>query len=201
VSGPGRGGRAVSDPVELITDLVTAAEPHLTAEQVRAVVTAVAGGRAKSRRLASALAGRPAVLADGRSPAPRAVGGLLVALRAAGAAAISLPCCAQCGRQLRSFQRRGQDWYCSACGQQHTEPCAACGNTRPVSSRDRAGRPRCAKCPATDGRDPAAVIHAIIAGLDPDSARRLSPRLSAGRPRGPHTSGSWPGRWKNTPRC
>ncbi len=124
------------------------------------------------------------MLADGRSPAPRAVGGLLVALRAAGAAAISPPCCAQCGRQLRSFQRRGQDWYCPACGQQRAEPCAACGNTRPVCSRDRAGRPRCAKCPATDGRDPAAVIHAIIAMLDPDvsqeivaaAVRRAAPR-------------------------
>ncbi len=178
------GRRVVSDPVGLITDLVAAAEPRLSPEQIRAVVTAVTGGRAKARRLASALADRPAVLADGRSPAPRAVADLLVALRAAGAAVISPPCCAQCGRQLRSFQRRGQDWYCPACGLKHTEPCAACGNTRPVSSRDRAGRPRCAKCPAADGRDPVAVIHAIIAGLDPDvsheivaaAVRRAAPR-------------------------
>jgi hypothetical protein len=122
----------------LITGLVAAAEPRLEPEQIRAVVTAVAGGRAKSRRLASALAERPGILADGRSPAPRAVGEMLAALRRAGAQAVSPPCCAQCSKPLRSFQRRGHDWYCSACGQQRAEPCAACGNTRPVSTRDRA---------------------------------------------------------------
>ena len=41
---------------------------------------------------------RPAVLADGRSPAPRAVGDLLIALRKAGATAISAPVCAECGK-------------------------------------------------------------------------------------------------------
>ena len=109
---PGRGGRTPAG-----------------AGQIRTVVTAVTGGRAKSRRLAAALAERPEVLADGRSPAPRAVGDLLLALRRAGAQALSPPCCAQCGKQLRTFQRRGQDWYCSVCGQ-HTGACAACGNTR-----------------------------------------------------------------------
>ena len=142
--------RAVSDPAGLIADLVMEAGPGLGREQVRAVVAAVAGGRAKSRRLAVALAGRPAVLADGRSPAPRAVADLLVALHDAGARDISLPACAQCGRKVRGFQRAGQDWYCSPC-MRHDEPCAACGKDRPVSSRDRAGRPRCAKCPDDDG--------------------------------------------------
>ena len=180
----GHPGRAISDPVGLVTDLVAAAEPRLEPEQIRVVVTAVAGGRAKSRRLAAALAERPAVLADGRSPAPRAVGDLLVALRAAGAVAVSPPCCAQCGTTLRSFQRRGQDWYCSACGQQDAEPCTACGKTRPVSSRDRAGQPRCAKCPDTDGRDPVAVIHGIISGLDPEvSADTVSAAVHRAAPR------------------
>jgi hypothetical protein len=107
VTSPGRCERAVCDPVGLITELVAAVEPRLAPEQIRAVATAVAGGRAKSRRLASALAGRPAVLADGRSPAPRAVGDLLIALREVGAQAVSPPCCARCGKQLRTFQRRG----------------------------------------------------------------------------------------------
>jgi hypothetical protein len=85
VTSPGWPERAVSDPAGLITDLVAAAEHRLTREQVEVVVTAVAGGRAKSRRLASALAGRPGVLADGRSPAPRVVGDLLIAMRQAAA--------------------------------------------------------------------------------------------------------------------
>jgi hypothetical protein len=184
VTSRGRCERAVCDPIGLITELVAAIEPRLTPEQIRAVATAVAGGRANSRRLAAALAGRPAVLADGRSPAPRGVGDLLIALREAGAQAVSPPCCAQCGKQLRTFQRRGQDWYCAACAQR-AEPCAACGNTRPVSSRDRAGQPRCARCPADGGRDPVAVIHGIITGLDPHASREVVPaavRRSAPRP-------------------
>ena len=172
------------DPVGLITELVAAAEPGLAPEQIRAVVTAVAGGRAKSRRLASALAGRPAVLADGRSPAPRAVGDLLLALRQAGARSVSPPCCARCGKPLRTFQRRGQDWYCAPCGQR-AEPCAGCGKAGPVSSRDRAGQPRCAKCPDGDGRDPVTVIFGIITGLDPQASRdavAAAVRRSAPRP-------------------
>jgi hypothetical protein len=176
--------RAVSDPAGLITDLVTARERQLGRDQVHAVAAAVAGGRAKSRRLALALAGRPAVLADGRSPAPRAVANLLVALHDAGARDIPLPACARCGRQVRGFQRRGQDWYCTPCTRRG-EPCAACGKGRPVASRDRAGRPRCAKCPDDDGRDPVTVIHGIIIALDPGAGRETvagAVRQAAPRP-------------------
>ena len=88
---PGCSGRIASDPIGLITDLVAAVECQLTREQIQAVAADVVGGRAKSRRLASALAERPAVLADGRSPAPRAVGDLLVALRRALAQTVSPP--------------------------------------------------------------------------------------------------------------
>jgi 3-hydroxyisobutyrate dehydrogenase-like beta-hydroxyacid dehydrogenase len=73
------------------------------------VVSRVAGGRAKRRRLAQALLGRPVVLADGRSPAPRVVGDLLIALRKAGADSVSPPVCATCGKRLRTLQRRGED--------------------------------------------------------------------------------------------
>lgn len=181
---PGHPDRAVSDPIGLIVDLVAAVEHQLEPERIRAVVTAVAGGRAKSRRLASALAQRPEVLADGKSPTPRVVGDLLLALRKAGATAVSPPCCAECGKQLRTFHRRGQDWYCAVC-EQHTAPCAACGNTRQISSRDRAGGPRCAQCPDTDGRDPITVIHNMIVELDPHPDRETiaaAVRASAPRP-------------------
>ena len=176
--------RAMSDPAGLVTELVTAKEHQLGRDQVHAVVAAVAGGRAKSRRLALALAGRPAVLADGRSPAPRAVANLLVALHDAGARDIPLPACARCGRQVRGFQRRGQDWYCTPC-MRRDEPCAACRKDRPVASRDRAGRPRCAKCPDDDGRDPVTVIHGIVTALDPAAGRETvagAVRRAAPRP-------------------
>lgn len=184
MTAPGHQDRAVSDPIGLIVDLVATVERQLPAEQVRAVAIAVAGGRAKSRRLAAAVAERPGVLADGRSPAARVVGDLLLALREAGATAVSSPCCAECGKQLRTFQRRGQNWYCTVCGQR-TEPCSACGNTRRLHSRDRAGQPRCAQCPDIDGRDPFTVIHNLIAELDPRADRETiaaAVRRSASRP-------------------
>jgi hypothetical protein len=166
--------RAVSDPNGFITDLVVTVDDRLAPEQVRAIVTAITGGRAKSRRLAAFLADRPAVLSDGRSPAPRAVGDLLIALRAAGAA-VSPPVCAACSKPMRTLQRRGQDWYCGACGVRPF-PCAACGQLRHISTRDRAGQPRCAQCPDRDDRDPICVIHDVIARLDPTVDRTLIAR-------------------------
>jgi hypothetical protein len=158
---------AVADPVGVTVDLVCGAEPALDRAVVAAAVAGVAGGRAKRRKLAHALAARPAVLADGRSPAPRVIGDLLTALRKAGATVISPPACAECGKELRTMQRRGQDWYCGVCGPRR-ERCGACGNTRTVTFRDRDGQPRCGQCPPGDGRDPAAVIAEIVAAIDPE---------------------------------
>ncbi|WP_103544117.1 hypothetical protein [Streptomyces sp. SM1] len=177
--------RSVTDPIGLITDLVADAESELGSETIRTVVTAIAGGRAKSRNLAKFLATRPAALTDGRSPAPRAVGDLLIALRRAGASAISPPVCADCGKGLRSLQRQGQDWYCSVCIKETTE-CAACGNTRRVTFRDRKGLPRCSMCPDHDDRDPATVVHTVIntiaPGADPDVVAEALRRSAPHRP-------------------
>jgi hypothetical protein len=165
------GDRSVSDPVGFITDLVAAVDDRLAVERARSVVISVVGGRSKSRRLAAFLAERPAVLTDGRSPAPRAVGDLLIALRKAGAE-VSPPVCAECGTPMRTLQRRGRDWYCGACSLRPA-PCAACGQLRHVSTRDRAGGPRCAQCPDRDDRDPISVICTVVAGLDPTVDRDL----------------------------
>ncbi|MFC0447036.1 hypothetical protein [Rhodococcus jostii] len=159
-------GRVISDPVGFVTDLVLAVDGRLTADQVRAVVAGVAGGRSKSRRLAAFLAERSVTLTDGRSPAPRAIGDLLIALREAGAE-VSPPVCAGCGKPMRTLQRRGQDWYCGSCGIRPLT-CAACGQQRHAATRDRTGQPRCARCPDRDDRDPIGVIHSVIARLDPD---------------------------------
>lgn len=158
--------RAIADPIGLITALVAATEVHLALDRISSVVVAVAGGRAKSRRLAAALAARPGVLLDGRSPAPRVVGELLRALRAAGATAISPPSCATCGKALRTFTRRGEHWYCGPC-EQRRAPCAGCGEIKRVKIVDREGHPRCAGCSDVDDRDPIAVIHAVVAEIDP----------------------------------
>lgn len=70
--------RSASDPVELIADLIAAVEKEMVPGPIHAVFTSVAGGRATSLRLAAALVERPEVLAEGRSPAPRAVVNLLI---------------------------------------------------------------------------------------------------------------------------
>jgi hypothetical protein len=156
----------LADPVGAAASLIIAVEPGLGRAAAEEAVTSVAAGRAKRRRLAQALTQRPLVLTDGRSPAPRSVGDLLIALRKAGATVISAPACAGCGKPLRTMQRRGQDWYCSACGPQR-EACTGCGKIRPVNMRGRDGRPRCAKCPPGDPGDPVDIIVDVVTAIDP----------------------------------
>ena len=146
----------------------------LAGAQSRHLVISVAGGRAKRRKLAEALAGaaigpdrRPFAGAPGRrGPADRAAQGR-------GHRSISPPACAGCGR--------GTCAPCSAAGRTGTaEPaarraqrCAACGNTRPVTFRDRDGQPRCGKCPPGDGRQTRAELIAGSRCRDrPRAARR-----------------------------
>lgn len=157
----------LSDPVDTIVTLVSAADPDLAPELTRRIIEDVGGGRVKLRRLATALADNSLVLTTGRSPAPRAAGELLLALRAAGADRIAPPRCADCGRDITSIQRRSEHWYCSPCVT-HPKVCAGCGQQRQVASRDRRGRPRCNKCPDQDAREPRAAMVEIITGIDPD---------------------------------
>jgi hypothetical protein len=172
----------LADPLGVIVNLVASAEPALDRTAITAVVTRVAGGRARQRRLARFLAGRPSVLADGRSPASEAAGDLLIALRRAGAVSISLPVCAACGKQLRSMRRRGQDWYCTACGRRPAR-CASCGQDRAAATVDRQGRPRCRQCPDDDDRDPGVVLAEVITRLEPSlPAERIAAAACRAQP-------------------
>lgn len=157
----------VVDPIGVIVELIAKVEAGLDAGVVTGVVGEVAPGRNVRRRLARALTDRPALLSDGRSPAPRVVGSLLIALRGAGAVHVSAPICAGCGKQLRTMQRRGQDWYCSICGPASLQ-CAVCGNIRKITSRDRQGRPRCHACPPDEDGDPIQILVEVVTGVDPD---------------------------------
>jgi hypothetical protein len=183
MTAPGHPERAVSDPVGLIVDLVGAVELQLEPARIRTLVTGVAGGRAKSRRLAAHLAEHPSVLTDD-------------ALRRPGPSATSSSPCVRPGP--RRCRRRVAPSAADRCAPSSAvvrtgtagsgpqpEPCAACGNTYRVASRDRAGRPRCGKCPDTDGRDPIAVIGALITELDSQAGQELiadAVRRSAPRP-------------------
>ncbi len=156
----------LTDPLGVVVDLIAGIEVALDRASIQDVVASVAGGRAKRRRLAQALTARPAILTDGRSPAPRVIGNLLTALRDAGAVNISPPVCADCGKQLRTFQRRGEHWYCGVHGPE-SQLCSVCGNLRPVAVRDRQRRPYCAQCPLAQEQDPTHVVTELIQGIDP----------------------------------
>lgn len=167
------------EPVAAVVDLVLAADGTLDRETMHGIVKQVAGGRAKSRRLAAALAEDPAVLRTGRSPAPKAVGDLLLVLRAAGAAGVAPPRCADCDREITSMQRRGELWYCSPCFTR-PQPCVACGQVRQVAFRDRHGQARCSRCPDQDARDPRHTLVETITSVDPQlSADTISAALEA----------------------
>ena len=154
------------DPLAAVTAAVTAVDPDADREVVRRVVEHVGGGRAKRRRLATAVTSHPTVLHTGRSPAPRVVGDLLLALRAAGTTRIAAPRCKGCDREITGMQRRGDDWFCSPCFD-HPQVCAGCGHERQVTFRDRHGRPRCGQCPDHISDDPVAALIEIVTSIDP----------------------------------
>jgi hypothetical protein len=156
----------LADPIGVVVELIVEREPGLDRCTITRVVEQIAGGRVKRRRLACALLDRPPVLDDGRSPAPRAVGDLLIALNKAGASRISAPVCAGCGKHLRTLQRRDDQWYCGVCGPAR-QPCGQCGRTRPVATRDRDGQPRCVACPPDGGHDPLQLAVEVITSTDP----------------------------------
>ena len=107
------------------------------------------------------------MLTDGRSPAPRPVGDLLIALRQAGATTVSPPVCAAagCGRPLRALRRRGQDWYCAGCTRTW-EPCTACGKTRKVNTRGRDGHAYCQFCGPAETADPVEAVVRVVTTID-----------------------------------
>ena len=154
------------DPLGAVAAVIEVADPSLDGPTVRRVIEQVGGGRAKRRRLALALVADSSVLTTGRSPAPRVVGDLLIALVAAGSTAIASPRCAGCDREITSMQRRGAEWFCSPC---FTRPqvCAACGKERQVAFRDRLGHPRCARCQDQDLGDPVVALVDLVTTLDP----------------------------------
>jgi len=170
----------LADPVGTAVTLITGMDPGLGREAAEQAVTGVARGRAVRRRLAQALAVRPGILADGRSPAPKVAGDLLLALREAGATVISPPVCAGCGKQLRTLSRLGRDWYCGGCARRDGR-CSACGREALITSRDRAGQPRCGRCPDRDDRDPLAVLAAAVTtaapSLTPDTVTAAAQRV------------------------
>ncbi|MHB8296799.1 MAG: hypothetical protein ACYDH5_19760 [Acidimicrobiales bacterium] len=155
---------AFTDPASAVVEMVTSACPQLEAQEIAEAVTSVAPTRTVLRRLAQGLAARPAVLDDGRSPAPKVVGQLLLELRRRGAT-VAAPVCAGCKEQLSVLFRRGEDWMCHSCYRPRVA-CSSCGRSRPGRWVDRAGRPHCGGCPMPE-EDPTQIALRVVANLDP----------------------------------
>jgi hypothetical protein len=156
---------ALEDPVGLIVRLVSKVEHGLDAARIHEVVVAVAGGRAKRRRLAQFLSDCPQVLTTGGPPVAWSVGQLLRGLRAAGATSIAAPRCGECGRTLTYMISRRGYLLCSPC-RDTAQTCAACGDQRRVCTRDRHGQPRCDQCPDDQG-DPMVLLAEVVAVISP----------------------------------
>ena len=137
--GPARGHDVLADPVGVIVDVGhRGASRGWTRDVVAGVVEppllrAGTSGAASPRRWPSV----PAVLTDGRSPAPRVAGSLLIALRRAGAVSVSAP-----GLRRAAASRCAP---CNAAARTGTAEsavpprtrCVGCGNIRKITSRDR----------------------------------------------------------------
>ena len=151
-------------------------EPGLGEGVVAAAIMQVAPSRAQQRRLASALEGDPGLLTSGRPQGPPQIELLVRALQPHGARRLVLPRCAHCGEPKRLVQCDGDLRICSACDRRRrgtAEPCAACGNSGQVASRDERGQPRCASCIPYDGPEPVpgVMAHVSVPSAGPDQAR------------------------------
>ena len=179
--------RFLTHPAEVIADVVAAAEPGIDPEDVMTAVRDITIRLQEQRRLARALYEDPGLLTSGRPEGPATVAKLIGVLQRRGAANLTLPACARCGRAvlLRALDSDGQRICgpCDCAARQAARPkavCAACGKRRQVPYRDRACRPQCGQCMPERGVDHTAEIigqiHRVDCGLAEDLLRTVIER-------------------------
>ena len=166
--------RFLTQPAEVIAELVGAAEPCLTPDVVTAAVRDVTVDLDQQRRLARALHEDPGLLTSGRPEGAPTIAELIRTLQERGARNLVLPACAKCGRVKRLTQRNSQGQrICASCdagirrAAKPTAACTACGKNRAVVYRDRAGRPLCPCCVPERDVDHTAEITGYIRRIDP----------------------------------
>ena len=170
MTGPAAVAGFLAVPGAVIAGIVGGAEPALGEDDIAAAIGRAAPSRAQQRRLAAALTSDPGLLTSGRPEGPPQIELLIRVLRENGARRLVLPRCAGCGQPRRLVQRDGSLRICSDCDIRRrgaAQPCAICGDTRKVATRDQDGRPRCGRCRPWDDPDPAARIAAHVSRLDP----------------------------------
>jgi hypothetical protein len=170
--------RFLTHPLEVISELVAVVEPGLDPEVVMTAVRDITVHLGQQRRLARALYEDPALLTSGRPAGPPTIAQLIRVLQRRGAGNLALPACASCGRVGRRLTQRDTQGQricgpCDVAARQAAKPvatCAACGKSRGVTYRDRAGRPQCRYCRPEPGVDHTAEIIGQIRRVDPGLA-------------------------------
>jgi hypothetical protein len=161
----------MTDPVEVITELIIEIEPGLAVEAVRDAVERTAPQRARQQHLAAALVGEPALLTSARSEGPKTIGALIRRLQELGAVNVVNPACPHCGTQKPLAQRDEQGRrICGSCFNKANEifgTCTRCGNNRRLAFHDRAGHPLCVQCRPDKDVDHTEIISNHIRRLDP----------------------------------
>lgn len=128
--------------------LVAAAVPELPISGVFAAVVQATGHARPLRELRDHLASHPFALTSGSADqVPPSVVRLFKHLAAQGVTSVKMPACFHCGRTDRNLPRRvAGGRLCWTCAQNaNAQPCADCGQNRPVHIRADRG-PLCEHC-------------------------------------------------------
>ena len=133
-----------------IVEIVTAADPSMTAETVRTVLADTVTTRRSLIRLAEHLGSHPDTFEVGPTSVLPILDRFTQAMVAAGAEKIATihPTCSGCGRrQPRNARTNAGDILCSACSSRaRIGDCSMCGRERRVATRDREGKAICDLC-------------------------------------------------------
>ena len=172
--------RHITEPCQVIAEIVAGLEPQMAAADIAAAVAEVSPHRPRMRELAQALVNDPELLTSERPEGPVNIQTLIQALLYRGAVHVRPPRCGHCGgvKPLRS--RDGDQRICAWCDMKRrgaSQPCVVCGLRRHVAFRDRQGRPRCVHCPPEDDQDPTQglcdLIGAVQTGLTRETVEQV----------------------------
>ncbi len=172
------------DPLEELTQLVTALDPGLSRETIAATLQQATTRPAGQRRLAWAIVERPDLLtgAGADAPAP-AVLRFINGLVAAGAVRVVKPACPRCTEVKALSKLLDGQRVCRNCfARSAAVPCSRCGAIREPATRDADGNPLCPNCLISD---PVNLEECAGCGRRSRVATRLEdgPRCTNCRPR------------------
>ena len=125
-----------------MVEVVTGADPTLSADVVAAAVTAVVPRAGQRYQLAWAMQDRPELLTGAGAEAPvPSVLRLIDKLCDAGARTIIHPACPRCLRVIHLDRPINGQWLCRNCmAKSRAQPCSRCGAVREAATRDEHGR-------------------------------------------------------------